>query len=131
MFRHEQMNPGDPITARLMNALAAEVARLGRISATPPLYLRDDIGGPNLGIDLSLMRLAMTGAGGIPARAGTTLGSGPITLQLLKIAGTTVSLVAERADTAYNWAGTAVGASRYILVFPMAGVLIVLSEDCP
>lgn len=131
MFRHEQLHPGDPITARQFNGLLAEVARLSRLSATPPLVLRDDTGGPNLGIDLPLVRFAQTGAGGIPARSGATLGSGPVTLQVLKSSGAIVTLVAERVETAYNWAGTAVGASRYVLVYPIDGCWVVLSEDCP
>jgi hypothetical protein len=72
-------------------------------------------------------RLAFTGAGGIPARSGTTAGTATVTEVYLT--GTTLSTTAN-TFTAINMSAQAVGASRYIGVTWRAGAWHCDWEDC-
>lgn len=137
MFKPFEFRAGQPkIPSNVLNAIQAEIARLGKITVAPPLELRSDSAGMVFGINLpSNLRVAQTGASGIGARSGSTLGVAKVTLQYLKIAGTgtppAVNLVADDVVYAYNWAQNAVASNAYIAVYQMSGVWMSLNEDCP
>lgn len=49
----KRVNPGDPITAAMWNALVDEINRLGNLSVAPPLSLSDTGAGLALSVDAS------------------------------------------------------------------------------
>jgi hypothetical protein len=125
----------EAIPEGVMNDLENEVARLSKLHAIPPLVLRNDGTGPAIGIKLPRDdRIARTGAGGVPARAGAVLGRAAITFQDIKQTGTGATITGTLADAgsdfAYNLSGTAVGANRYVVVKRMEGLWVVVAEDC-
>jgi hypothetical protein len=74
------------------------------------------------------VRPALSGGSGIPARSGATLGSAEVTLYALSGAG--VLSATTRTVAAHNLAGSAVGASKYLLLLKVLGLWVVVWEEC-
>lgn len=75
--------------------------------------------------------IALTGAGGIPARSTTTPGSGTVTIYEIDLSGPTLTAT-NYTETAYNLSGTAVGGSAYVVITQetASGQYVVVMEDC-
>ncbi len=114
----------DPrITDDGVQRIARQVTRLERAVQEPAIPERGRFpAGAVQGL------FAKTGGGGVAARSGATLGSGVVTVYkadaLGVLSATTTTL------TAYNLAGSAVGANKYIVIIPVAGLWVVAVEDC-
>ena len=72
-------------------------------------------------------QLAISGAGGIAARSGSTPGKASVTLCTFD--GTTITTGTTVVD-AYNLALGAVGASKYLILISVLGYNFVVWEDC-
>jgi hypothetical protein len=75
-------------------------------------------------------RIAQTGAGGIPARAGTKPGKAPITLYSFDYNDNLVKNSSKDTLYGFNLSTTAVGASRWIIVVNVQGRWVADWEDC-
>ena len=104
---------------RLALRLTDSVASLGRGLATLRNQLWQIQGGMQMAFVAPLeYRYAKAPGGGIPARSGTTLGSGTVTFYTRS--GATLTLGSATA-TAYNPSTTAVGANKVIIVIGREG----------
>jgi len=75
-------------------------------------------------------RLAVA-TGGVPARAGTTLGKATVAVKAIDHSGANVVISdAGYTLTAYNLAGTAVATGAYILIHQFNTFWIVIWEEC-
>jgi hypothetical protein len=119
--------PGDVLTAAHQNAVAREVERLGRISVGPGLELRDNPGGLYIGLSgEDTVRLAKSGAGGVPAFSGSTPGSA--TVRLWRFGTTFVDGTVD--VTAYNFSTTAIAATKNLVLIKVDGKWVVIFESC-
>ncbi|WP_406699117.1 hypothetical protein V5E97_09580 [Singulisphaera sp. Ch08] len=66
-FTSVKFRPGQTLSARVMNAIAEEVGRLGRLSVQAPLTLQDGAGGRAIGFAAAeqwMIKLTEAGTGG-------------------------------------------------------------------
>lgn len=134
----QRFRPGmglDPLTsAEWWNGLLEHVRRGSRLVADPSTGLQVLQGTDNNTIALagSYPEMWARASVGISAATGTNgeaMGFGTVRLWIPDAGGT-------RADsgvdvTAYNGSLTAVGADRWLLVRKVAGLFVVVWEDCP
>jgi hypothetical protein len=71
-------------------------------------------------------RCAVTGPDGIPARAGDKPGSAEV--QLCDFNGD--RLTAAGRALAFNFCDSPIGPTRYVVVLPVQGCWVVVSEEC-
>lgn len=120
----------DPLTAANVNAIK-DALRRGRLTVAAPLELIDTPDGSLLrwaGAS-PLGRIGKTGAGGVPALAGSTPGT-ISTVTLYDFDGSTLT-ANETGVTVFNISSTAVGANKWIMVKVIfGGYYFVDVESC-
>ncbi len=123
------IQPGQPITARAINAGIEARNMLDVIGVSPPLEMVNTKNGRFLRLAMAIpgTEIAQAGSGGIPARSGATPGSGSVTIQ--KFAPPTLAAT-PLTVTCYNLASTAVGATKYIVMLKVHGYWFAVWEDC-
>lgn len=113
------------------NWILDQIRAARKISVSPPLEAQ--VTGDGVVIRYTAppaLKLAVTGAGGIAARSGLTLGSGTVTAYH-RTTGSTI--VTRSTLTAFNFATTAIGANRGVWLswWQEGACYVVVSEDCP
>ena len=92
-------------------------------SGTPSLHVGGGGGGGAI--------VAYTPVGGIPARAGSTLGSAVCEWRSLSLSGSDLEIAAEGSDvTVHNLASGDIGGEVYIIAVRIDGHWVAVWEDC-
>jgi hypothetical protein len=122
---------GDKLHAKTVNQLTDEVRKFNRVRTGSGLVARMGPGGLAMGVVFpETGKVARAGPSGIPARTGTTLGSGDVTLYDI---GDDGELAEGPEDTAYNLATGdegAVAGDAFIQVKRVDGKWLVDWEHC-
>lgn len=128
-FEIPRYEKGDALHAATVNQLTDEVRKLNRVRTGGGLSARMGRGGLALGVTFpTVVKVAKNGASAIPAMAGSTPGSGPITLY--DMGATALEAGVTGADTAYNLASGTVTANAWIMVAEVDSRWFVIFEAC-
>lgn len=128
-----RQRPGRPVPARTLNRLGESADGSQRLRVGRGLALRWVAGSPviRLAAALNRVRLAVSGPTGIPAANASTNAPGSGTVTVYKSNdGAPAAAAPATTVTAYNWAPTAVGDGKNLVIVEIDGDWYVLWEAC-
>jgi hypothetical protein len=128
--RRPPRHPDLPVPGRRQRQVLDTLAALSRIQGTRGATW--SAAGVMLDPANTDVRFGQTPSGGIPARSGTTLGSGTITeAKIIHPAPSVATIVTSTTTfTAFNYSATAIPASKYCVCRIIFGVWVVISVEC-